>query len=607
MSQHPYRSHSCNDLRASHVGQTVRLAGWVYRHREQKHQVFVDLRDHYGVTQLVFNEDRAELLEQAKALTPESVIVVDGEVIAREKANPKLGTGEVELVVTSLTVDQPCAELPIFVQIPKGEDDRKAEELRLRWRFLDLRRERLHRNIVLRNEIIRRMRAHMDSEGFLEVQTPILTNSSPEGARDYLVPSRLHPGQFYALPQAPQVWKQILMASGFDKYYQIAACFRDEDARADRSPGEFYQLDMEMAYVTQEDVFGVIERMYNKLTNELELPTGNKTVKQYPFPRIPYWEAIDRFGSDKPDLRYGLELSDVSDVFGNTTFGLFADALGNKGHVKALRIPGGAKEGKGWVRKLEKHVKGLGYGGLPHLIMKAGGEADGSLKKPLHPDEAAEVFKRLACEPDDVVAFGCGTRLAAAKVLGDVRKYVAEERKLADRSVMAFCFIVDYPFYELDETAEGGPKIEFSHNPFSMPQGGMEALETKDPLEILAWQYDIVCNGVELSSGAIRNHKPDVMYKAFSIVGYSPEQVDREFGHMIQAFKHGAPPHGGMAPGVDRTIMLYLDEPNIREIIAFPKDQKCRDLLAGAPSAVSPQQLDELHIRIQLPEGDAEG
>ena len=594
---HPYRTHTCNELRASDVGRTVRLSGWVYRHREQKLHVFVDLRDHYGVTQLTFSEDDAARLTEARELRPETVITVVGEVLARDQPNPKLATGEVEVRVTELTVDFPVSELPLMVQIPKGETDRDNEELRLRWRFLDLRRERLHRNIVARDQIIRHMRDHMHAEGFIEFQTPILTNSSPEGARDYLVPSRIHPGKFFALPQAPQQWKQLLMASGFDRYFQIAPCFRDEDARADRAPGEFYQLDLEMAFASQEDVFGVIERMYKTLTETFELPgKPRKRLQEYPFPRIPYWDAIDRFGSDKPDLRYGLELSDVSEVFQGTSFGLFAEQLAQGGRVKALRIPDGAKDGKGYVRKLEKFVKERGYGGLPHLIYK-GGEVDGSLKKPLSADEHAKVSAALGCEDGDLVVFGTGTRLKAAQVLGDVRRKVADERELAAKDVLGFCFIVDYPFYELND--EG--KVEFSHNPFSMPQGGLEALNTLDPLEVKAFQYDICCNGVELSSGAIRNHRPDLMYRAFEIAGYTRDAVDREFGHMIKAFRYGCPPHGGMAPGVDRTIMIYLDEPNIREVVAFPKNQRCQDLLVNAPSEVRPEQLEELHIRIVPP------
>ena len=600
---HPYRTHTCGELRQDHVGQSVRLSGWVYRVRDQKHQVFIDLRDHYGVTQLVFNESHGEQLETARNLRSESVITVDGQVVAREKANPKLDTGAVEINVETITVDSVAPELPLLVQIPKGEDDRAGEELRLKWRFLDLRRERLHRNIVLRDTIIREMRAHMAREGFVEVQTPILTNSSPEGARDYLVPSRLHPGQFYALPQAPQQWKQLLMASGFDKYFQIAPCFRDEDARADRAPGEFYQLDLEMAFAEQEDVFGTIERMYKHLAEVIEVPgKGQKRIKQYPFPRIPYWDVIDTYGSDKPDMRYELHLQDVSDLFKGTKFTLFAEALAQAGRVKALRVPGGAQEGKGYVRKLEKFVKERGFGGLPHLIYKDG-QVDGSIKKATLDEEHAAIKAQLGCEDGDLVVFGCGDRLSAAKVLGVVRGKVAQDRNLGDPQELAFAFVVDYPFYELDEETS---KIEFSHNPFSMPQGGMDALTHQDPLDILAWQYDICCNGIELSSGAIRNHRPDIMYKAFEIVGYSKADVDREFGHMINAFKYGAPPHGGMAPGVERTIMIWLDEPNIREVVAFPKNQRCQDMLAAAPSPVRPQQLEELHIRIVMPEASAE-
>ena len=600
MSVHSFRTHTCGGLRSEHIGQTVRLSGWVHSVRDQKHHVFLDLRDHYGLTQVACIEDHAGVLEEARKLKPESVITIDGQVVARDTPNPKLPTGEVELVATAITIDSIVDELPIQVKLAKGSGGEENEELRLRWRFLDLRRERIHRNIVVRDTIIRMMRDHMHSEGFLEVQTPILTNSSPEGARDYLVPSRLHPGCFYALPQAPQQWKQLLMASGFDRYFQIAPCFRDEDARADRAPGEFYQLDLEMSFAEQEDVFGVIERLYKKMC-ETEIPGAPRwSLQEYPFPRIPYWESMDRFGSDKPDLRFGLELTDVSEAFAGSEFGLFADALAAGGRVKALRIPGGAKDGKGFHRKLEKAVKAKGYGGLPCLIYAADGSVDGTIKKPTSEAEQARV-KELTGSTDagDLVVFGCGTRLLAAKVLGEARLIVAKEESLADPRAMAFAFIVDYPFYEAND--EG--KIEFSHNPFSMPQGGLEALNEKDPLEINAFQYDICCNGIELSSGAIRNHRPDIMYRAFEIAGYSREDVDREFGHMINAFKFGAPPHGGMAPGVDRTIMLFLDEPNIREVVAFPKNQRCQDVLANAPSPVSDEQLAELHIRVVHPQG----
>ena len=600
-TSHPYRSHHCNALRREDAGRTVRLAGWVYRKRDQKHQVFVDLRDHHGVTQLVFDEGAGELVERARELRAESVVFVEGTVALREKGNPKLDTGDVEVVVSRLSVDSIAAELPIQVAIPKGESDRDGEELRLRYRFLDLRRERLHRNIVLRDAVIRAMRDHMHAEGFVEFHTPILTNSSPEGARDYLVPSRVHPGKFFALPQAPQQWKQLLMCSGYDRYFQIAPCFRDEDARADRAPGEFYQLDLEMAFATQDDVFGVVERLYQKLPAVVASPDRPaKKIAHFPFPRLQYWDVIDRFGSDKPDLRFGLELTDVTDALRGTGFGLFADAVAAGGRVKALRLPGLGKDGKGAARRLEKAVKEKGYGGLPHLFFKAGGaglEADGSLKKALTADEAARVAQATGAQADDLVCFGFGTRLAAAKVLGEVRLLVGREQGLADPDVLSFCFVTDYPFYELDD--EG--KVAFSHNPFSMPQGGLEALNGLDPLEIRAFQYDIVCNGIELSSGAVRNHRPDIMYRAFELAGYSQADVDREFGHMIAAFRFGAPPHAGMAPGVDRTIMILLDEPNIREVVAFPKNQRCQDLLVNAPSEVRPKQLEELHIRIVHP------
>ncbi len=606
MSAHPYRSHTCSQLRKEHEGQKVRIAGWLYRKRDQKHQVFIDLRDHHGVTQVVFDETVPDLMERIRNLRPESILWVDGEVVLREKGNPKLETGDIELKATSLTVDSEAAELPIQVATPKGENDRDGEELRLRWRFLDLRRERLHRNIVLRDKVITFMREHMHAEGFIEFQTPILTNSSPEGARDYLVPSRVHPGKFFALPQAPQQWKQLLMCSGFDRYFQIAPCFRDEDARADRAPGEFYQLDLEMAFATQDDVFGVIERMYQKMPDVVHAANpeaAKKKIWKFPFPRFGYWEAMDRWGSDKPDVRFDLELTDVSDALRGTGFGLFGDALGKPGgHVKALRLPGLGKDGKGAHRKLEKAVKEKGYGGLPFLMFKAGGEVDGSIKKGLSEAEIGKIKAAVGAQDDDLVVFGFGTRKAAAKVLGEVRLIVGRE-KLADPDLMCFVFVVDFPFYELND--EG--KLDFAHNPFSMPQGGMEALNGPDPLSLKAFQYDIVCNGTELSSGAIRNHRPDIMYRAFELVGYAKADVDREFGHMIQAFRYGAPPHGGMAPGVDRTVMLFLDEPNIREVVAFPKNQKCQDLLVNSPSFVRRKQLDELHLKLNLPQGVEDG
>jgi aspartyl-tRNA synthetase len=606
MSQHPYRTHTCGQLRAEHVGQRVRIAGWLYRKREQKHQVFVDLRDHWGVTQVVFDDGTPELTQRVKDLRPESILFIDGEVVRREKGNDKLPTGAIELKATGLTVDSEAEELPIQVAIPKGESDRDGEELRLQWRFLDLRRERLHKNIVMRDVIIRAMRDHMHAEGFVEFHTPILTNSSPEGARDYLVPSRVHPGKFFALPQAPQQWKQMLMASGYDRYFQIAPCFRDEDARADRAPGEFYQLDLEMAFPVQEDIFQVVERLYQKLPGIVaqHLPDRPaKKIQQFPFPRLKYWDCIDRYGSDKPDLRFGLELTDVSDVLRGTSFGLFADALGKRdGRVKALKIPGVGKEAKALARKLEKAVKEKGYGGLPSLIY-TGAEVDGSLKKGLSADEAKKIGEAVAAKDGDLVLFGFGTRVQAGKVLGEARLVHGRESGLADANTLAFCFVVDFPFYELDD--EG--KLQFAHNPFSMPQGGMDALNGGEPLDIRAFQYDICCNGVELSSGAIRNHRPDIMYRAFELTGYSKAEVDREFGHMIRAFRYGTPPHGGMAPGVDRSIMILLDEPNIREVVAFPKNQRCQDLLVSAPSFVRKKQLDELHIKLNLPPGTEDG
>ncbi|MCX7846761.1 MAG: aspartate--tRNA ligase [bacterium] len=591
---HPYRTHTCGELRLAHAGQTARLAGWVHHRRDHGGVVFIDLRDHYGITQLVFHPDRPELLESAAHLSYESVISVTGQVVARtpDTINPRLATGEVELRVEEMVVLSRAKPLPF----PVTDAAVHNEELRLRYRFLDLRREKMQRNIILRSQIIATMRAHLEAEGFHEFQTPILANSSPEGARDYLVPSRLHPGCFYALPQAPQQYKQLLMISGFDRYYQIAPCFRDEDARADRSPGEFYQLDLEMSFVTQEDIFGVVERLLIAVVEK----HGTQRLASRSFPRFTYFEAMNTFGTDKPDIRFDLRLCDLKDALANSTCRIFTQGLASGMAIKAIRYPGGAAEPRSFFDNLQEWAQSQGLKGLAYIVFEADGPK-GPLVKFLTADELDTIRRIAGATEGDVVFFAVGPWKTACNALGALRLILAERMNLRDPGVLAFCWVTDFPMYERDERTG---KIVFSHNPFSMPQGGLEALNSKDPLEILAWQYDIVCNGIELSSGAIRNHDPETMYRAFEIGGYTRAEVDAHFGHMIRAFEYGAPPHGGIAPGVDRIVMLLAGEPNIREVIAFPKNQRAQDLLVGAPSPVYPEQLAELHIRIvDGPEG----
>lgn len=585
---HPYRTHTCGELRTTHAGQTARLSGWVHHRRDHGGVVFIDLRDHYGITQIVFHPDNPELLERAAHLSHESVITVTGTVKVRppDTVNPKLATGEVELHVESMTVLSRAKPLPFGV----AESAISNEELRLRYRFLDLRREKMQRNIILRAQIIATMRAHLEAEGFHEFQTPILANSSPEGARDYLVPSRLHPGCFYALPQAPQQYKQLLMISGFDRYYQIAPCFRDEDARADRSPGEFYQLDLEMAFATQDDIFGVVERLMITLVEK----HGTQRLLSRAFPRFTYKEAMNRFGTDKPDIRFDLPLCDLTEALAGTTCRIFTQGLGPGMAIKGLRYPGGANAPRSFFDGLQEWAQTQGLKGLAYIVFDSEG-AKGPLVKFLAAAELEAIRRTAGIAEGDAIFFAVGPWKTACNALGALRVMLAERMGLRDPGVLAFCWVTDFPMYERDERTG---KIVFSHNPFSMPQGGLEALNTQDPLEILAWQYDIVCNGVELSSGAIRNHDPETMYRAFEIGGYTREEVDEHFGHMIRAFQYGAPPHGGIAPGVDRIVMLLAGEPNIREVIAFPKNQKAQDLLVGAPSRVYPEQLAELHIRI---------
>jgi aspartyl-tRNA synthetase len=585
---HAYRTHTCAQLRAVDVGQTVRLSGWIHRKREHANVLFVDLRDHYGLTQVIApaGSDVFAVLDGCRA---ESVVTVEGEVVARsaETKNPNLATGDIELIARSVTIQSSAQELPL----PVFGDQDYPEEIRLKYRFLDLRRDRIHKNILLRSNVISSIRRRMIDQGFTEFQTPILTASSPEGARDYLVPSRVHPGKFYALPQAPQMFKQLLMVAGFDRYFQIAPCFRDEDARADRSPGEFYQLDFEMSFVTQDDVFAAIEPVLQGVFEEF---ANGRAVSPAPFPRIPYREAMLKYGSDKPDLRNPLLVHDVTSHFTKSGFGLFERIVGDGGVVRVVAAPNTDDKSRKFFDDMNDWARSEGHAGLGYVTRK-GGEFGGPIAKNHGEDGMAALYAELGLGENDGLFFAAGKELQAAKLAGAARNRVAEQLGLIPEGEFKFCWIVDFPMFEYDEDAK---KVDFSHNPFSMPQGGMEALETMDPLDILAFQYDIVCNGVELSSGAIRNHRPEIMYKAFEIAGYSQADVDENFSGMINAFKFGAPPHGGSAPGIDRIVMLLADEPNIREVIVFPMNQKAEDLMMGAPGPVNAKQLRELNIRI---------
>jgi aspartyl-tRNA synthetase len=576
-------------LRPEHVSQSVRLSGWVNRKRDHGQLLFIDLRDHYGVAQCVFTPDSAAF-KVAESVRLESVIAVAGRVIARtdENINPALPTGHVEVVVETIEVLSAADTLPFQVsgtqEIP--------EEQRLRFRFLDLRRDKIHANVVLRSKVIASIRRRMTEQGFLEFQTPILTSSSPEGARDYLVPSRIHPGKFYALPQAPQQFKQLLMVAGFDRYFQIAPCFRDEDARADRSPGEFYQLDVELSFVTQDEVFAAIEPVLAGVFSEF----SDWTVTPPPFPRIPYEEAMATYGSDKPDLRNPIRATDVTEIFRGSEFAVFARAVEEGSVVRAIRAPGAADKSRSFFDKTVGLAEGFGLGGLAYIV--ATDVPKGPLAKFL-PDERRErIFKAAGVERGDAVFFASGPSKSLGRAIDGLRQYLAKELGLLETNAYRFCWVTDFPFYELDPETN---QIAFSHNPFSMPQGGLEALNTRDPLTLKAYQYDIVCNGVELSSGAIRNHRPDIMLRAFEIAGYGREEVEKRFGGMLNAFRYGAPPHGGLAPGVDRIVMLLAQEPNLREVIAFPMTQNAEDILMNAPSPVSDKQLRELHIRLVEP------
>ena len=589
---HAYRTHTCGALRPEHVGQTVRLSGWVHRKRDHGNLLFIDLRDHYGLTQIVATAGTAQfpVLERLRS---ESVIRIDGEVVAREAStvNAELPTGGIEVRVREVEVLSAAEDLPM----PVFGEQEYPEEIRLKYRFLDLRRDRLHRNIVLRSNVISSLRRRMIEAGFTEFQTPILTASSPEGARDFLVPSRIHPGKFYALPQAPQQFKQLLMVAGFDRYFQIAPCFRDEDARKDRSPGEFYQLDFEMSYVTQEDVFAAIEPVLGGVFEEFA--NGRKVTKA-PFPRIPFRESMLKYGNDKPDLRNPIVIADVTEQFRDSGFGLFAKSVAAGAVVRAIPAPGAAARPRSFFDKLNEWARSEGAGGLGYIQFDAG-EAKGPIAKNLDAVRVAAIKEACGLKDGDAVFFACDKEAGAAKLAGLARTKLGEELGLIEENTFKFCWIVDFPMFEWNEEEK---KVDFSHNPFSMPQGGLEALTTRDPLDILAYQYDIVCNGVELSSGAIRNHRPDIMIEAFRIAGYGQEVVEAKFGGMLNAFRYGAPPHGGSAPGIDRIVMLLADEPNIREVIVFPMNQQAQDLMMGAPGEVTPRQLRELNIRVVAPE-----
>jgi aspartyl-tRNA synthetase len=584
-----YRTHTCAALGPENVGQSVRLAGWVNRKRDHGQLLFIDLRDHYGVTQCVFMPE-SKGFKIAEAIKLESVISVTGQVTARteENINPSLPTGLIEVVVDEIEVLGPAETLPFQVagtqEIP--------EEQRLRYRFLDLRREKLHANVVLRSKVIASIRRRMLEQGFLEFQTPILTSSSPEGARDYLVPSRIHPGKFYALPQAPQQFKQLLMVAGFDRYFQIAPCFRDEDARADRSPGEFYQLDVELSFVTQDDVFAAIEPVLAGVFAEF----SDWRVSPPPFPRITFDEAMASYGSDKPDLRNPILAIDATETFRGSEFAVFARAVEEGSVVRAIRAPGAANRPRSFFDKTVALGETLGLGGLAYIV--ATQPPKGPLAKYLAEDRRSNLFEHAQVGTEDAVFFACGPAKDLARAVDGLRTHLGHELGVLETNAYRFCWITDFPFYEVDPETK---QIQFSHNPFSMPQGGLEALNNRDPLSLKAFQYDIVCNGVELSSGAIRNHRPDIMLRAFEIAGYGPDEVERRFGGMLRAFRNGAPPHGGLAPGIDRIVMLLAQEPNLREVIAFPMTQNAEDLLMNAPSAVTEKQLSELHLRIVEP------
>jgi aspartyl-tRNA synthetase len=594
---HRYRTHTCGALSLAEDGADVRLSGWCHRIRDHGGLLFIDLRDHYGLTQCVVDPD-SPAFGEAEKLRSEFVVRVDGRVRKRPPGteNPEMPTGLIEVYVREIEVLGPAGDLPL----PVFGDQPYPEDTRLRYRFLDLRREKLHQNIMLRGQIIDSLRRRMKEQGFFEFQTPILTASSPEGARDFLVPSRLHPGEFYALPQAPQQFKQLIMVAGFDRYFQIAPCFRDEDARADRSPGEFYQLDIEMSFVTQEDVFAAVEPVLRGVFDEFG---RGKPVTQT-FPRIPYAQAMLDYGADKPDLRNPIKIADVTEIFArdDVTFNAFKQVIKGGGVVRAIPAPGAAMQPRSFFDKLNDWARGEGAPGLGYIIFDGEGDnlaGKGPIAKFLSAEAQRALAAKAAVKAGDAVFFACDKEAKAAKLAGLARVRIGAELKISRTDGFELCWIVDFPMYEWNEDEK---KIDFSHNPFSMPQGGLEALETQDPVTIKAFQYDIVCNGIELSSGAIRNHRPDIMRKAFEIAGYEPDVLEERFGGLYRAFQCGAPPHGGIAPGVDRIVMLLAGEENLREVVLFPMNQRAEDLLMGAPSPATAKQLRELHIRVVPPE-----
>ncbi len=586
---HQYRTHNCGQLNAQNINEEVKLSGWVHSKRDHGSLIFIDLRDHFGITQIVIDAQNNSLnLDEIASIKLESVITIEGLVAKRadEVINKNIKTGEIEIRTEKLHIESLAQQIPFQI----NDHENYPEDLRLKYRFLDLRREKTHNNIILRSQVISFIRQEMVKKGFLEIQTPILTASSPEGARDYLVPSRLHAGKFYALPQAPQQFKQLLMVSGFDKYFQIAPCFRDEDLRADRAP-EFYQLDMEMSFATQEDIFAVVEPVLRSIFEKF----GVKKVVGDDFQRITYDDASLKYGSDKPDLRNPIEISDTTEIFDNSGFGIFAGAIKNGAIIRAIPAPKCHDKARSFFDKTIEFAVNNGAKGLAYVIFDENGIAKGPIAKLLDQDRLDNLKKKANLNNGDAVFFSCGNKKEASKIAGLVRDKLGQDLELIDQNIYKFCWIVDFPMYELNE--ETG-KVDFSHNPFSMPQGGAEILEKEEPLNIKAYQYDIVCNGVELSSGAVRNHKPEIMYKAFEIAGYGKETVEKEFGAMLNAFKFGAPPHGGIAPGIDRIIMLLADEPNIREVIPFPMNGKAQDLMMSAPATVNPKQLKELNIEL---------
>ena len=586
-----YRSHTCDQIRTEHIGEEVTLSGWVHRKRDHGNLLFLDLRDHYGLTQCVLESD-SEVFPVLDRVRQESVVTVTGKVMKRsiETINSTLPTGEVEIYINKFVILSEAKELPMPVF---GEQD-YPEDIRLRYRFLDLRRKKLHKNIMLRSKIMAEVRKSMEDLGFFEHQTPILTSSSPEGARDFLVPSRLNPGHFYALPQAPQIFKQLIMVAGFDRYFQIAPCFRDEDPRADRSPGEFYQLDVEMSFVEQEDVLNAIEPVaYN-----LFAKNTNKAVTPMPIPRLSFSETMLKYGTDKPDLRIGIQISDVSEVFAGSDFSVFASVIERNGVVRGIPAPGAASQPRSFFDKMNGWAQSEGAPGLGWISFGDNGEAKGPIAKRLNDARIKKLKKLSNLKNGDGIFFASGPEKVAAEIAGKARVKIGGELKLIDEDRFDLVWITDYPMYEWNDTEN---KLDFSHNPFSMPQGGLSGLENKNKHEILGFQYDLVCNGVELGSGAIRNHEPDTMFKAFELVGYPRKEVEEKFGGLIRAFQFGAPPHGGIALGLDRIVMLLLDEANIREVIMFPLNQQGQDPLLGAPSPIDATRYKELYLKFVAP------